>query len=184
MPTSAKDKDKEGKLSTAGFADAPGVFRKTDKVPQFRDGAPNPEARVLGGVIARGPIERQVTVNLIALRSLRGKNNKQDEDETNAIRKYLLGLSLMAATADIELFLREGCLLRYSDEKDTWYKVPRRGTTTEVTLEKSVIEEYAKAAANHFRPKWEEKLEFEFDLKEAKKLLAKKTKEAASTGGA
>jgi CRISPR-associated protein Csb1 len=181
LKKAVKEKDKEGKLSTVGLADSPAVFRKTKiKIPTVRDdGNPNPEARVLGGVIARGPVERQVTVNLIALRSLRGK----DDPETNAIRKYLLGLSLMAATADIELFLREGCLLRYADEKDAWYQVPRRGTPTEITLGKSVIEQYVKGAANHFRPKWPEKLEFEFDLKEAKKLSAKKTEEEAAPGG-
>jgi CRISPR-associated protein Csb1 len=118
-------------------------------------------------------------VNLVALRALRGK----DETETNAIRKYLLGLSLMAATADIELFLREGCLLRYADGKDSWWQVPRRGEPTEVTLEKSVIEQYVKASATHFRPRWPERLEFKFDLKEAKNLLAKTTKEEASTKG-
>ncbi len=32
-----------------GFADAPATFRKTDRIPQFIGGAPNPEARVLGG---------------------------------------------------------------------------------------------------------------------------------------
>ena len=32
---------------------------------------------------------------------------------------YLLGLSLVAATANIELVLREGCLLRYADD-DAW----------------------------------------------------------------
>lgn len=181
-------KAKKVELSEKGFADAPGVFRKTDKVPQFLDGgAPNPEARVLGGVIARGPIERQVTVNLVALRALRGK----DAPETEAIRKYLLGLSLTAATADIELFLREGCLLRYADGHDTWHQVPRRGEPTEIALESSVIAAYTKQAAKHFRKGWDDcwppdkhpSIEFNFDLKEAKKLLAKKTSEEASTGG-
>lgn len=180
LKKAVKDKDKEGKLSTAGLADAPGVFRKTEKVPQFRDGAPNPEARVLGGVVVHGRIERQVTVNLVALRALRGK----DDPETQAIRKYLLGLSLMAATADIDLFLREGCLLRYANGRDIWYQVPRRGESSEVTLEKSVIEQYVKNAAKHFRPKWPETLQFTFDLKEAKKLLPKKAEGEPAGGGA
>jgi CRISPR-associated protein Csb1 len=174
-------KAKKIELSEKGFADAPGVFRKTDKVSQYREGAPNPEARVLGGVIARGPIERQVTLNLVALRALRGK----DDAEMRAIRKYLLGLSLMAATADIELFLREGCLLRYADGQDTWHQVPRRGEPTPITFESSVILSYARNTAKHFRAKWDARwpqdkhasIEFEFDLKEAKKLLAKKSAE-------
>lgn len=172
-------------LSEKGLADAPATFRKT-KVQQYRDGAPNPEARVLGGVLARGPIEREVTVNLVALRGLRGVN----ETETAAIRKYLLGLSLVAATADIELFLREGCHLRYADDKDTWYQVPRRGIPTEVSLDVSAIRDYAAAGANYFHSKWDEEwpsddmLEYRFDIGEAKKLLAKKTEEEQSPGDA
>lgn len=179
-------KAKKTKLSEKGLADAPGVFRKTDKVPQYRDGAPNPEARVLGGVFAHGRIEREITVNLVALRALRGA----DEKETAAIRKYLLGLSLMAATADIDLFLREGCHLRYADDKDTWYQVPRRGDPTEVALDQASIKEYATAGANHFRPRWKKiwptdaNLEYRFDLGEAKKLLAKKKEEEETAGDA
>ena len=170
-------KAKKVKLSVKGFADAPGVFRKTDKIPQYSDGAPNPEARVLGGVVARGRIEREVTVNLVALRGLRGR----DATETEHIRKYLLGLSLVAATADIDLFLREGCHLRYTGE-DEWYKVPRRGDPIGVKLEVSA-HDYARGVANHFREAWQkrwpndENLEYRFELKEAVKLLATKTED-------
>jgi CRISPR-associated protein Csb1 len=177
---------KKTDLSEKGLADAPATFRKT-KAPQYRDGVPNPEARVLGGVLARGRIEREVTVNLVALRGLRGAN----DEETTAIRKYLLGLSLVAATAEIELFLREGCLLRYAENGDTWYQVPRRGEPKPFALSAETLTEYAKNAAGHFRNKWPEvfkdkwpkeagespELKYEFDLNEAKKLLAKKTAE-------
>jgi CRISPR-associated protein Csb1 len=173
-------KAKKTKLSEKGLADAPGVFRKTDRIPQYRDGGPNPDARVLGGVIARGRIEREVTVNLVALRGLHGKDDK----ETAAIRKYLLGLSLLAATADIELFLREGCHLRYSAEDD-WYEVPRRGEPIKVSLPaRDTIETYARTAvADDIKPNWPQKIEYEFNLAEAKKLLAKKTDEETAGGG-
>jgi CRISPR-associated protein Csb1 len=95
-------KAKKIKLSVKGFADAPATFR-TDK-NQFINGAPNPEARVLGGVLAKGAIERDVTINLVALRGLRGK----DATETKQVQKYLLGLALLAATADLELFPARG----------------------------------------------------------------------------
>jgi CRISPR-associated protein Csb1 len=171
-------KVKKTDLSEKGLADAPAVFRKT-KIQQYRDGAPNPEARVLGGVIARGRIEREVTVNLVALRGLHGK----DDNETEAIRKYLLGLSLLAATADIELFLREGCHLRYGSE-DVWYEVPRRSEPLEVNLAaaRGTVAEYASAAAGHFRTKWpnDDRLEYALDLGEAKRLLAKKEEEQAN----
>lgn len=175
-------KAKKIKLSVKGFADAPATFR-TDKY-QFINGAPNPEARVLGGVLAKGPIERDVTINLVALRGLRGK----DAVETQQVQKYLLGLTLLAATADLELFLREGCLLRYADEKDEWQRVPRRGDPKPIESFPSLTElkAYAQAAAAPFENKWPEGLkeegkrvlEYEFNLADAKRLLAKKDDDA------
>jgi CRISPR-associated protein Csb1 len=181
-------KAKKTDLSERGLADAPATFRKT-KVRQYRDDSPNPEARVLGGVRVNGRIEREVTVNLVALRGLRGAN----EAETAAIRKYLLGLSLVAATADIELFLREGCLLRYAENGDAWHQVPRRGEPMQLTLSAQLLDQYAKNVANHFRAKWptefgdkwttgagrSPELKYDFNLEAAKKLLAKKTAEEA-----
>ncbi len=169
-------KRQKTKLSEKGFADAPAVFKPKVKVPKYLDGAPNPEARVLGGVLAKGRIEREVTVNLVALRRLCGKNDA----ETKHIRKYLLGLSLLAATTEIELFLREGCNLRYAGE-DVWYSIPRRGEPSPVDLgsaaARSVIQTYASTEAAHFRSKWPEELEYNFNLDEAKALLAKKVEE-------
>ena len=180
----AAEEKKKGKLelSAVGLKDAPATFRKTDKIPQFVGGAPNPEARVLGGVLAKGAIERDVTINLVALRGIRGK----DATETTEVQKYLLGLSLLAATADLELFLREGCLLRYAND-DTWTKVPRRGEPTGVSLPKhDHLVAYAMAAARPFKAKWPDGLknddkpvlEHGFSLAEAKKLLAKKGDDA------
>ena len=165
------------KLSDVGLKDAPAIFRKTDKIPQFVGGAPNPAARILGGVRVKGSIERDVTINLVALRGIRGK----DDSETNEVQKYLLGLALLAATADIELFLREGCLLRYAN-KDNWKQVPRRGDPTDIELpSQDQLFAYAVAAAAPFRAKWPKDqggkdlpLKHEFSLAEAKKLLAKK----------
>ncbi len=178
----ADEEKKKGKLelSAVGLKDAPSTFRKTDKIPQFVAGAPNPEARVLGGVLAKGAIERDVTINLVALRGIRGK----DAAETTEVQKYLLGLALLAATVDLELFLREGCLLRYADKADKWTALPRRGEPGEadkVTLPKDLVA-YATAAAAPFKAKWPDGLkkdgnpvlEHDFDIKKAKELLTKK----------
>jgi CRISPR-associated protein Csb1 len=176
-------KAKKVKLSVKGLADAPAPFRRDKavedgKIPKFVGGAPNPEARVLGGVLAKGGIERDVTINLVALRGIRGK----DAAETTEVQKYLLGLALLAATADLELFLREGCLLRYANG-ERWSEVPRRGEPTEVSLPKhDQLVAYAMAAAEPFKAKWPDGLkrhdkpvlEHEFNLPLAKKLLAKK----------
>ncbi|HLI13804.1 MAG TPA: type I-U CRISPR-associated RAMP protein Csb1/Cas7u [Alphaproteobacteria bacterium] len=170
-------KAKKTRLSEKGFADAPATFRKVSQaaarqMPEFRDGTPNPERRVLGGVVVKGTIERAITVNLVALRDIRGAT----EEKSQEIRRYLLGLSLLAATADIELFLREGCHLRFADKEDRWFAVPRRGDPVPIELSsaRELLLDYAKGAVVPFKSKWPTELSYAFDLKEAKKLLAKK----------
>jgi len=162
----------------AGFADAPATFRKT-KVAQYVDSSPNLEARVLGGVLTSGPIERNITVNLVALRALNGAN----DEETKSVRRYLLALTLIAATAEIDLFLREGCHLRYADD-DVWGAIPRRGAIEPIDLssdsaQKSLLD-YAKEATEPFRKQWPTELIYKFNLNKAKKLLAKKSEDEES----
>lgn len=168
-------KKQKKKLSVKGFADAPATFRDT-KAPQYVGGRPNPEARVLGGVLVHGSIERDVTINLVALRGLRAAN----ESETKELQKYLLGLALLAATTDLDLFLREGCHLRYTGE-DQWHSVPRRGSSTAVDLTSEKIAQairtLACSGADYFRKKWPATMEYTFDIAEAKKLLAAKEEE-------
>ncbi len=158
---------KKVKLSEKGFNDAPATKSKDGR-------------RVLGGVLVRGAIERHVTINLVALRGIVGAN----KEETDALRKYLLSLSLLTATTDIDLFLREGCNLRIADDDDDWKIVPRRGAKASVDLNsedaKNTLSSYAEAAAKPFLESWK-KLgldnEHVFDLKAAKDLLGKTTEE-------
>jgi CRISPR-associated protein Csb1 len=182
-------KAKKTDLSTKGLKDAPAVFRKVGQdaakyMRKFRDGSPNPELRVLGGVLARGPIEREVTINLIALRGLRGtlpgpQDKSKRVDASEDLRRYLLALALFAATADVDLSLREGCLLRYAENGDMWYQVPRRGDPTPLRFAADAIPQYAAATTSKLRPHWldDTALTHDFNLAEAKKLLAKKTAE-------
>ncbi len=167
------------KLSERGFADAPAVHRKVkaSAMAKLREGGQPVDTRVLGGVLVHGRIEREVTVNLVALRNIGGVNR----EETAKIQKYLLGLALLAATHEIDLFLREGCLLRCAANEDDWHEVPRRGNTTKVKLTSkttgSTILQFTLEAAKPFRGKWPRELEHRFNLAEAKKLLAKKDEE-------
>ena len=172
---------KKTKLSEKGFADAPAIFRKT-KIPQYnKDGSPNPEARVLGGILVLDRIEREVTINFVALRRLRGAN----PEATSHIRHYLLSLSILAATTDIDLFLREGCHLRFTNN-DSWNAIPRRGDPAPVDLTsenaQKVLFDYAKDAVKPFVDSWPKpkEMSYKFDLAEAKKLLAKKSEEEES----
>lgn len=60
-----------------------------------------------GGVIARGGVRREVTLQLAALRTLRAST----PEKTEALRSYLLGLALVAFTRPAIGFLRQGCNL-------------------------------------------------------------------------
>lgn len=174
-------KARKTKLSEKGFADAPAIFRKT-KTPQYnKNGSPNSGARVLGGILVLDRIEREVTINLVALRRLRGAN----PEATSRIRQYLLSLSLLAATTDIDLFLREGCHLRFTNN-DSWNAIPRRGDPTPVDLTsedaRKTLFTYAKDAVKPFIDSWPKERSYKFDLAEAKKLLAKKSEEDEDAG--
>lgn len=186
-------KKRKTKLSEKGLADAPATFREVSQtaakhMQKFLNGSPNPERRILGGVMTNGRIEREITVNLVALRAIHG----MDEEDTKIIRQYLLSLALIAATADIDLYLREGCHLRYADE-NAWEAVPRRGATIPVDLAsetaQNVLLEYAKNAVQPLKNTWplkaeclENPLVHKFNLGEAKKLLAKKNDDENSEG--
>ncbi|HTV36459.1 MAG TPA: type I-U CRISPR-associated RAMP protein Csb1/Cas7u [Xanthobacteraceae bacterium] len=97
-----------------------------------------------GGVVAHGPIERTITVNLVALRKFCGEN-AQD------LKRYILGLALVAATEPLDGFLRQGCLL-VPDETalPEWVAVGRDGVRTPVALSSAAAIDYARDAANAF----------------------------------
>lgn len=167
----AQGTKKKVKLSVAGFKDAPAV--------KYKDGR-----RVLGGIVVHDRIDRHVTINLVALRAIVGA----DKSGTMALRKYLLGLSLLTATTDIDLFLREGCNLRMADSKDDWKIVPRRGEKQPVDLNSNDaqkrLKDYVTTAYEPFEKAWQElKLEAEhaFDIKAAKELLGKTTEEESES---
>lgn len=97
-----------------------------------------------GGIVARGPIQRDVTVNLIALRRLKGTN-------APALRRYILGLALVAAAHPLDGFLRAGCLLTPDPAAETaWNLVHRDGKREAVALEADIALSYAQARADAF----------------------------------
>lgn len=115
------------------------------KSPQAQRGFVHvPATGALGGVVPLGPIEREVTVNLIALRRL-------DGEQGDNLRRYILGLSLLAAIAPLDAFLREGCLLvPDTAHPATWSTVERCGTRKSVAMEEPLVLAYAEKAANSF----------------------------------
>lgn len=106
-----------------------------------------PAVETHGGVVARGPIERHITVNLIALRRLRG----EDQKNTQALRRYILGLTLVAATEPLDGFLRQGCLLTaHPDKPSAWESIGRDGLRTVIQLDQQLAVKYARAAKDDF----------------------------------
>ena len=136
-------------LSKAGFLDAP-------------------SGRTHGGVIVSGEIVRTTIVNLTALRAIGA-----GADEPTTLRRYILGLTLIAALAPVDFFLRQGCLLvRDLTKVPTSVIVYRDGRRLTATIED--VEQFAVAAAEAFgvTPGREVK----FDPKTAKDLLKKASK--------
>jgi CRISPR-associated protein Csb1 len=103
-----------------------------------------PATEAHGGVVARGPIWRDLTINLIALRRLDGDNG-------TALRRYILGLALVAAIEPMDGFLRAGCLLTLDpDEGPEWKLVARDGTRKAVTLDHATVRGYARTSTEAF----------------------------------
>jgi CRISPR-associated protein Csb1 len=125
----------------------------------------------LGGVVARGPVVRDTTVNLVALRRLNGENGA-------ALRRYILGLSLAAAIEPMDAFLRQGCLLvPDTNVPAQWALVGRRGERSPVALEESAVLTYAESKAKAFGVGQPQSVTFNKDLaKQDAKKADKKAK--------
>lgn len=139
-------------LSKAGFLDAP-------------------SGKTHGGVVARGDIVRTAVVNLTALRAL----GAMTEEEQITLRRYILGLTLVAALAPADLFLRQGCLLVRSAQKPLESTIVYRDGRREVLP--AAIEDigpFARAAAEAFGI--EPGREVSFDAKAAKEMVKKASK--------
>ncbi|CAL8969188.1 hypothetical protein RHODGE_RHODGE_00134 [Rhodoplanes serenus] len=97
-----------------------------------------------GGIVARGGVWRDVTINLIALRRLEG-------DRIDALRRYILGLCLVAAAEPLDGFLRVGCLLTPDPASHgAWVVVDRQGVRSPVALTSREALDYAAARAKTF----------------------------------
>jgi len=136
-------------LSKAGFLDAP-------------------SGRTHGGVIVSGEIVRTTIVNLTALRALGAGSN-----DPAPLRRYILGLTLIAALAPVDFFLRQGCLLvRDLKKAPTSVIVYRDGNRRPAPIDN--VEPFAIATADAFGVG--PGREVQFDPKTAKDLLKKASK--------
>lgn len=144
------------------------VFDEKDKERASERGFRHNPAEDVGGILARGGIYRDVTVNLVALRALNA------EEDTQALRRYILGLALVAATDPQDGFLRQGCLLTPDpDAPGQWRQVERDGTRQALDISPEAAVECAREAAQAFGVG--EGGTFEFDKKLAREDVKKKT---------
>ena len=142
-----------------------------------------------GGVIAKGGIRRDVTFSLAALRLLSAGD---DDKQTLALRRYVLGLSLVTLTAPPATYLRQGCnLVPDVDNQRTVTLINADGGRSEFKLTHEQAIAFAKLAAEEFGVGESQTVKFDSDL--AKKDIAgegdvkqtrKKSAKAAATAGA
>ena len=136
----------------------------------------SPAAGAHGGIEVIGEIRREVSLNLVALRSLGTKpktdeNSEQTTERTMQLRRYVLGLALVALThRDDQMFnLREGCLLRIA-KSSSWRAVPFEGEGKEIAISPKDALEFANSAAEGFDVQRFDK-PFVFDNKKAEQWL-------------
>ena len=139
------------------YAEA-GVLSESQQAQAAREGArgaagnplaqrgfvPVPATDEPGGIVVHGEIRRTVTVNLVALRRLGG-------DDGPVLRRYVLGLALVAASSPLDPFLRQGCLLTPDpDAPVAWAAVDRTGKRDALALDHDAALGFARGAAAAF----------------------------------
>jgi CRISPR-associated protein Csb1 len=163
-PIEGDDRKTEGDVrSQCGFRHAPAVWRDNDKTKDDKN-------RIFGGVLVRGEIRRTVTINLVALRALGG-----GEDGGQKLRRYILGLSLAAATASQDGFLRQGCILVHDWEipEPSWQAVYPSKKPEFLSLDYDLAIKYAESVADAFGV-GSDREDIIFDLKLARAELDEK----------
>jgi len=154
------------------------VFSETDKAkaegssknPLAKRGfVHNPASASHGGVIATGGIRRDATLSLAAIHLLKAG----DDERTLALRRYILGLALVAWTANTSSYLRQGCnLVLDPDKPSEFHEVYRDGRREPASISHPEAIKFASAAAEAFGIG--ESRTVEFDKKKAKADVKKK----------
>ena len=121
-----------------------------------------PASGTPGGVIATGGIRRDATLSLNALRLLRAGN---DSEKTLALRRYILGLALVAFTHSPSGYLRQGCNLVLDPEKPREFvEVYGDGRRIPAKVTPDDALPYAKAAAEAFGVGGDRTVKFDKEL--------------------
>jgi CRISPR-associated protein Csb1 len=129
-----------------------------------------------GGVIVRGEIRREAILSLVGLRAVGPKGVSGDP-----LRRYLLGLALLAMIHDREHNLRQGCLLvQDSEKKPLWELVAHDGHRTAFTPDGTAALAFAQESARAFGVG--ESRTVEFDVKAANEAIKEKVGSKGARG--
>lgn len=105
-----------------------------------------PAAGTHGGVIVRGEIRRDGILSLVGLRAIGPKGA-----DGVALRRYILGLALIAMIHDRPHELRQGCLLVSDPDKpESWETVANDGNRKTFTPDRKAARAFAGDAARAF----------------------------------
>lgn len=105
-------------------------------------------SRSHGGIIAHGGILRTATLGLAALRLIHAGS---DPEKTLTLRRYILGLSLIAFTQHASSYLRQGCMLVINpDETSEFVEVYSNGERKPCGVTSETALQYATEAAGEF----------------------------------
>ena len=172
-------------LSLAEAADLQSAPAQDEKDPLSQEGLRSaPAVDTHGGVRVFGRIIRRTEINLVALRSVAvTKAGKIDAPETLKLRRYLLGLSLVAGRVQNAYNLRQGCLLvSVADPVPAAQVVLPSGQRQAFAWEFGPSFDFAQAAAKDFGVWSKEPVaeEFAFQPDKVKAALKAKTDEKAA----
>jgi CRISPR-associated protein Csb1 len=141
-----------------------------------------PAVNTHGGIRVYGQITRRTQINLVNLRSLavvnriqNGKTLEIDREGTLKLRRYILGLAMVAARCQSNYALREGCLLVGKREPEA-HLVYSDCKSQDLVWDRRHVFAYAQKAAREFgidpSPR-----SFEFDGKRARTEVERLKKE-------
>lgn len=112
-----------------------------------------PAVKTHGGIEVYGGIRRDAMINLVALRTLGVTPEKVENARERSLnlRRYVLGLALIALTEPQDGFFREGCHLVPDKTKPLWSLVKCDGTKdAQPAMEVNTAKTFARKAAETF----------------------------------
>ena len=133
-----------------------------------------PSVGTHGGIVPTGGIRQDAALNLVPLRALASVSG--DTEDNIKLRRYILGLCLVALTAPHDPFLREGCyLVPVQDTPADWKAVQHDGSRSALVLTHEDALNFADVAAKDFGVEQEPR-QAKFDKGLARKFISQNEK--------